>query len=66
MPVFSVGSSTGRNWLEWSAGSLWSGGSYGPEGGLLTTVAVAGLAVLIPKLVPDVEETEEVAADERR
>ncbi len=31
--------------LVWSAGEIWSGGDYGPEGGLLTTAA--GLAVLL-------------------
>ena len=31
--------------LVWSAGDLWSGGDYGPEGGLLTTLA--GIVVLL-------------------
>jgi membrane protease YdiL (CAAX protease family) len=31
--------------LHWSAGELWSGGAYGPEGGLLTTAA--GVVVLL-------------------
>ncbi len=31
--------------MQWNAGELWSGGNYGPEGGLLTT------AVLIPLFV---------------
>jgi uncharacterized protein len=26
--------------MQWKAGPLWSGGEYGPEGGLMTTVAV--------------------------
>jgi len=30
--------------LKWNAGSLWSGGAYGPEGGLLTTIVVIMLA----------------------
>ncbi len=30
--------------LRWNAGSVWSGGAYGPEGGLLTTVVVVILA----------------------
>ena len=29
--------------LHWSVGSLWSGGSYGPEGSLLTTLTVIAL-----------------------
>jgi hypothetical protein len=29
--------------LHWTAGRLWSGGDYGPEGGLLTTLAVVAL-----------------------
>ena len=29
--------------LHWSAGKLWSGGGYGPEGSLLTTVVVVAL-----------------------
>ena len=31
--------------LRWTASDLWSGGNYGPEGGLLTTVA--GVAVFL-------------------
>jgi CAAX protease family protein len=33
--------------MKWSAGSLWSGGDYGPEGGILTTIVLAALAVFI-------------------
>ena len=33
--------------LAWRAGELWSGGAYGPEGGLLTTAVVALLAVYL-------------------
>jgi membrane protease YdiL (CAAX protease family) len=29
--------------MEWNVGPLWSGGAYGPEGGLLTCLAVAAL-----------------------
>jgi membrane protease YdiL (CAAX protease family) len=33
--------------LHWKVGSLWSGGAYGPEGGVLTTAVMAGLAVYL-------------------
>ncbi len=33
--------------LHWKAGMLWSGGSYGPEGGLLTTGVVVVLFVYL-------------------
>ncbi len=29
--------------MHWKAGVLWSGGAYGPEGGVLTTIVVAAL-----------------------
>ena len=35
--------------MEWSAGPLWSGGDYGPEGSVLTTVVLAVLAVFVWK-----------------
>jgi membrane protease YdiL (CAAX protease family) len=38
--------------LEWRAGELWSGGGYGPEGGVLTTALVAGLFFVLPRLAP--------------
>jgi len=47
MPIFGVNLSgftmgvTGYS-VQWKIGDLWSGGAYGPEGGLLTTaIAVA-------------------------
>ena len=33
--------------MQWSAGSLWSGGDYGPEGSILTTIVLLALAVFI-------------------
>ena len=30
--------------MQWSAGTLWSGGAYGPEGSVLTSVAMLALA----------------------
>jgi hypothetical protein len=48
LPLFGVNLSgftigvTGYT-LDWSVGRLWSGGDYGPEGSLLTTIAVIGL-----------------------
>jgi membrane protease YdiL (CAAX protease family) len=35
--------------MEWSVGSFWSGGDYGPEGSILTTIVLAALAVFIWK-----------------
>jgi membrane protease YdiL (CAAX protease family) len=38
--------------LRWSVGDLWSGGVYGLEGGLFTTLTVAALFVLLYRVVP--------------
>jgi len=38
--------------LDWRTGVLWSGGAYGLEGGLLTTGVVAGLFVLLYRVIP--------------
>jgi membrane protease YdiL (CAAX protease family) len=38
--------------LHWRTGVLWSGGAYGLEGGLFTTVVVAGLFVLLYRVIP--------------
>ena len=38
--------------LHWRTGVLWGGGAYGLEGGLLTTVVVAGLFVLLYRAIP--------------
>lgn len=38
--------------LHWRTGVLWGGGAYGLEGGLLTTVVVAGLFVLLYRVIP--------------
>jgi hypothetical protein len=35
--------------LSWRAGAIWSGGSYGPEGGLLASAALIPLAVYLWK-----------------
>ena len=58
LPLFGVNLSgftmtvTGYR-LAWSGGPLWSGGDYGPEASLLTTVVVAGtLALLYSRRVP--------------
>jgi hypothetical protein len=42
--------------LTWSGNVLWSGGEYGPEGGVLTTAAVVTLAVVLPRLFKEVEQ----------
>ena len=39
--------------LNWSVGTLWSGGGYGPEGGLLTTGVVVGLFYFLVRLTPE-------------
>lgn len=52
LPLFGVNVSgltmklTGHQ-MEWTIGSLLSGGEYGPEGGLLTTIVLAALALFI-------------------
>jgi uncharacterized protein len=35
--------------VQWKIGGLWSGGAYGPEGGLLTSVVVIGLFFYLQK-----------------
>jgi len=39
--------------LLWRTGDLWSGGAYGPEGGLLTTFVVVGLFFVLPRITPE-------------
>jgi membrane protease YdiL (CAAX protease family) len=39
--------------LHWGTGVLWSGGSYGLEGGLFTTGVVAGLFFVLYRLIPE-------------
>jgi membrane protease YdiL (CAAX protease family) len=54
LPLFGVNVSglrmkmTGHD-MVWSAGNLWSGGSYGPEASLLTSVVMLVLAIYIWK-----------------
>jgi membrane protease YdiL (CAAX protease family) len=38
--------------LEWNVGVLWSGGGYGVEGSLLTTLVVVALFFGLRKLIP--------------
>jgi hypothetical protein len=35
--------------MSWTAGSLWSGGEYGPEASILTSVVVVLLAFYLAK-----------------
>jgi hypothetical protein len=35
--------------MRWNAGDLWSGGAYGPEGGVLTSVVLAALGLFLWK-----------------
>jgi uncharacterized protein len=39
--------------LHWRTGVLWSGGAYGLEGGLFTTGVVAGLFVVLYRMIPE-------------
>jgi membrane protease YdiL (CAAX protease family) len=41
--------------LHWRASDLWSGGAYGPEGSLLTTVIVAALCWVVWRVTPERE-----------
>lgn len=43
--------------LRWRVGPLWSGGAYGPEGGLVTTLAVGGLFVWLMWKAPVKRQT---------
>ena len=54
LPLFGVNLSgltieVTRYYYRWDLRSLWSGGGYGPEGGLLTTVFVITLFVALSK-----------------
>ena len=44
--------------LEWDVGVLWSGGGYGVEGSLLTTIIVVALFFALRKLIPPADATE--------
>jgi hypothetical protein len=41
--------------LHWKAGALWSGGGYGPEGSVLTTVVVIALFFVIHRYTSEPE-----------
>src|SRR6185437_9434446 len=45
-----------RYGYKWDLGPLWSGGSYGPEGGILTTVFVCALFAVLHR-IPIVPQT---------
>ncbi len=54
LPLFGVNLSgltieVTRYYYRWDLPALWSGGDYGPEGGLLATIFVIGLFVLLFK-----------------
>jgi hypothetical protein len=56
LPLFGVNLSgltieVTRYYYKWDLSSLWSGGAYGPEGGLLTTI-FAGLLFVALYRVP--------------
>jgi len=44
--------------LKWTVGDLWSGGGYGPEGGLLTTLIVVVLFFVLRRVTPAASITE--------
>jgi len=44
--------------LKWKVGVLWSGGSYGVEGSVLTTLIVVVLLFAVHKLIPQLQVTE--------
>ncbi len=44
--------------LKWRVGAWWSGGDYGPEGGLAATVVAVGIFLPLPRLVPEKPEPE--------
>ena len=44
--------------LAWNVGVLWSGGSYGVEGSMLTTAVVVALFAGLRKLIPQAGATE--------
>jgi membrane protease YdiL (CAAX protease family) len=44
--------------LDWKVGDLWSGGGYGPEGGLLTTLIVVVVFFVLQRVTPAASETE--------
>jgi membrane protease YdiL (CAAX protease family) len=44
--------------LQWKVGDLWSGGGYGPEGGLPTTLIVVLLFFVLRRVTPAVSATE--------
>jgi membrane protease YdiL (CAAX protease family) len=46
--------------LRWRTGDLWSGGGYGPEGSLLTTVVVAALFFVVVRVTPERDLLSEV------
>ncbi len=48
--------------LRWTVGDLWSGGGYGPEGGLPVTAIVIVLFIAVNKAFPDRETIETLDA----
>ena len=44
--------------LHWTAGALWSGGDYGPEGSLLTTAIVVALFFVLHRFTVEQEPVE--------
>jgi uncharacterized protein len=55
LPLFGVNLSgltieVTRYSYQWDLGALWSGGSYGPEGGILTTVFVIALFFILHRV----------------
>jgi hypothetical protein len=66
LPLFGVNLSgltieVTRYGYQWDIGPLWSGGAYGPEGGILTTIFVTGLFFLLRR-APIVPQAAYIAA----
>jgi uncharacterized protein len=66
LPLFGVNLSgltieVTRYSYRWDLGTIWSGGQYGPEGGVLTTIFALGLFFLLAR-VPVVAQPASVAA----
>lgn len=52
--------------LHWRVGDLWSGGAYGPEGGLPATVIVVALFFAVRRAFPDKDAGEEEQGEQSR
>ena len=49
--------------LRWRTGPTWSGGAYGIEGGLATTIIVIALLVLLPRIAKPADPMQDAGQD---